>query len=93
MSAEIPARIAAYGENLGKVQIPDDADSREEEQRLALRDIFTQLKKQTGHDFANYKRPTVLRRIERRINFRSLAELRENMPIFFVKTRTRHMLS
>ncbi len=75
--SEIPAKIVAYKKNLGKVSIPVEPESREEEQQSALREIFTLLKVRTGHDFANYKRPTVLRRIERRINVRGLASLPE----------------
>ena len=73
--AEIPKKIAAYGENLGKVVIPIEPENREEAEQSALREIFTQLRVRTGHDFSNYKRPTVLRRIERRINVRNLPDL------------------
>ena len=36
---------------------------------------FTQLRIKTGHDFTNYKRATILRRIERRMNVREMADL------------------
>ncbi|MEO6589115.1 MAG: CheR family methyltransferase, partial [Pyrinomonadaceae bacterium] len=75
--AEIPAKIVAYRKNLGKIVIPIEPESREEEQHKALRDIFMSLRVRTGHDFANYKRATVLRRIERRINVRELPNLPE----------------
>ena len=74
---EIPAKITAYQKNLGKIVIPVEPESRHEEEQSALREIFTLLKVRTGHDFANYKRPTVLRRIERRINVRELSSLPE----------------
>ncbi len=38
-------------------------------------DIFTQLRVRTGHDFTNYKRATILRRIERRLGLRELPNL------------------
>ena len=41
----------------------------------ALHDIFTQLRLRTGHDFSNYKRATVLRRIERRISVQQLLDV------------------
>lgn len=41
-----------------------------------MRDIFTQLRVRTGHDFSNYKRATMLRRIVRRISVHELADLR-----------------
>ena len=75
--AEIPAKIIAYQKNLGKITIPVEPESRHEEQQQALRGIFTNLRVRAGHDFANYKRPTVLRRIERRINVHGLSSLPE----------------
>ncbi len=73
--AEIPAKIITYQKNLGKIIIPVEPESREEEQQAALREVFTILRVRMGHDFVNYKRPTVLRRIERRINVRNLPNL------------------
>ena len=72
---EIPLRIIAYKEKIGTVEIPLDADQRSEEYQRALREIFTVLRARTGHDFSNYKRPTLLRRIQRRINVRGVADL------------------
>ncbi|MFN7928755.1 MAG: CheR family methyltransferase [Blastocatellia bacterium] len=73
--AEIPAKIIAYKESLGTIEIPVEAEARPEDQQQALREVFTQLRLRTGHDFSNYKRPTLLRRIERRINIRNLPNL------------------
>jgi PAS domain S-box-containing protein len=73
--ARIPAKILSYKANLGKIDIPADAELRPEEQQQALREIFTLLRLRTGHDFSNYKRPTLLRRIERRINVHALPDL------------------
>lgn len=73
--AEIPEKILLYRKNLGTIQIPVEAEKRAEDQQHALREIFTLLRLRTGHDFSNYKRPTLLRRIERRINIRNLPHL------------------
>lgn len=73
--AEIPARIIAYKEKLGSIEIAEAPDKRPEEQQQALREVFTQLRLRTGHDFSSYKRPTLLRRIERRITVRNLPDL------------------
>ena len=70
--AEIPAKLLAYKESMGTVTIPVSQEELEENQQAALREIFTQLRVRTGHDFSNYKRATVLRRIERRINVHQL---------------------
>ena len=73
--AQIPGKIIAYKNNTGIVTIPIAQESLEESQQAALREIFTQLRVKTGHDFSNYKRATVLRRIERRINVHQLDSL------------------
>jgi two-component system CheB/CheR fusion protein len=73
--AEIPAKIIAYKERLGSVSIPEESLERQEVDEQALRSIFTQLRIRTGHDFSNYKRATVLRRIERRISVHELSDL------------------
>src|SRR5215831_13965830 len=73
--SEIPAKILAYKTGLGKVQIAEEPEKRPQDQQQALRDVFTELRVRTGHDFSNYKRPTLLRRIERRINIHNLPDL------------------
>jgi two-component system CheB/CheR fusion protein len=75
--ADIPAKIVEYRENLKAVALPVQPEARPEEQQKALRDVFTQLRVHTGHDFSNYKRPTILRRIERRISVRNLSGIAE----------------
>jgi two-component system CheB/CheR fusion protein len=74
--AEMPGRMMAYRDQLRASPLahgdgPDDDDEQ------ALLDIFTYLRVRTGHDFTNYKRPTVLRRIERRLAVREIASLPE----------------
>lgn len=66
--AEIPRKIFSYKNHLGIVQITDEDSLQTDEQ--ALKDIFKQLRRQTGHEFSNYKRGTILRRIERRLGLR-----------------------
>lgn len=73
--AEIAEQIITYRNRIGHVSIPDKPEERPDDQQNALRDIFTQLRVRTGHDFSNYKRPTMLRRIERRIGVRNLPDL------------------
>lgn len=71
----IPARIIAYRNNFGIQRIPVEADNDADKQRKDLIDIFSLLRLRTGHDFTNYKRPTVLRRIERRMQVHNLSNL------------------
>lgn len=72
---EIPARLIAYNKSLTTTHIPPEPEARAESQQLALREIFSHLRLRTGHDFTNYKRPTLLRRIERRINIGNFPDL------------------
>lgn len=72
---EIPAKIIAYRNSIGTIEIVDEPEKRPEQQQQALREIFTQLRVRTGNDFSNYKRPTLLRRIERRISVRNLPDI------------------
>ena len=73
--AQLPARLIAYQQSLGTVAIPEEPPQRPEDQQQALREIFTQLRTRTGHDFSNYKRSSLLRRLERRISIYSLPSL------------------
>ncbi len=76
--AEIPAKIIEYRNGINRIHIPIETVEKAEEEQQALRELFTQLRLRTGHDFSNYKRPTLLRRIERRINIRSF----KNLPTY-----------
>lgn len=73
--AALPAKIYAYKHNLKSVEKQLEAEQPSPDQQDALRDVFAELRMRTGHDFSNYKRPTVLRRIDRRINIRNVADL------------------
>ncbi|HWW76563.1 MAG TPA: CheR family methyltransferase, partial [Pyrinomonadaceae bacterium] len=79
--AEIPARLAQYRATLSLFELKEERDGPaaapdlREEQALAA--ILTQLRMRTGQDFGNYKRPTVRRRIDRRISVAQVADVVE----------------
>jgi two-component system CheB/CheR fusion protein len=73
--AQIPAQIIAYREQLKRIRIPEPPQETEKEELNALRDVFTQLRIRTGHDFSNYKPATVTRRIARRLGVQQLPDL------------------
>jgi len=73
--AQIPAQIVAYRERLKLLHIAEAAPEQTAADGDALRAIFTNLRVRTGHDFSNYKRPTVLRRIARRMGVRQVQTL------------------
>ncbi|HEX8853210.1 MAG TPA: chemotaxis protein CheB, partial [Pyrinomonadaceae bacterium] len=73
--AQMPAQIAAYGEQLRQLRLAEEPEEQREANEVALRDILTQLRVRTGHDFTNYKRATVMRRIARRMIVHELSSL------------------
>ena len=81
---EIPARIVALWSNAQRIRLPppsppgipserDAATAQTSESALA--DILGALRTRTRHEFRQYKRGTVLRRIERRMQVNALAHL------------------
>jgi PAS domain S-box-containing protein len=73
--AQIPGHIISYRNSVRTVEIAENPTDPSESQQQALKEIFLNLRTRTGHDFTNYKRPTLLRRIERRINVHNLTDL------------------
>jgi two-component system, chemotaxis family, CheB/CheR fusion protein len=68
---EMPARLRAYADQAGRDWPPDAADEFAER----LREIVAILRRRTGHDFSQYKRGTLLRRIDRRRHVHALPDL------------------
>ena len=89
--AEIPAKIFSFNEHRGAIQYLD-VPTIEATDRQALRDIFTQLRVRTGHDFSNYKRATMLRRIERRVGIKELSGLQEYAQYIRENRQEPHLL-
>ncbi|HWS89918.1 MAG TPA: PAS domain S-box protein [Pyrinomonadaceae bacterium] len=79
--AEIPERLAAYRATLSLFELKEDREGPRAEpdihEEQALAAILTQLRMRTGQDFNNYKRPTVRRRIDRRISVAQVADVVE----------------
>ena len=63
---DIPARLASYRRTLAAVP-PMEATALDEDVNAGLRAIFALVLRKTGHDFAQYKQATVLRRVQRRM--------------------------
>lgn len=84
--SELPEKILAIGEVAKRLEplaeTTDDVeplDAPEEPKAKTpsdpLREILTVLKVLTGHDFSNYKRPTLLRRVARRLQVHELTDM------------------
>jgi two-component system CheB/CheR fusion protein len=83
---QMPDKLLQLAANAQAMRLPADAASglgarpaptRDDEQRdeAALAEIMGVLRQRTGHDFRHYKRPTVLRRLERRMQVTALPSL------------------
>lgn len=76
----MPARLLSYVTNALAFVMPDEeaatpASLDDKGEQAALRQILAQVRRQTGQDFARYKRSTILRRILRRVQIHQLADL------------------
>ncbi|WP_228076620.1 chemotaxis protein CheB [Novilysobacter ciconiae] len=83
-AAELPQALLDVWRNARNISVPPSGDpeaslavARDEgpESETALREILAILAERSGHEFTHYKRATVLRRIERRLQVRMLADL------------------
>ncbi|SAL84602.1 chemotaxis protein [Caballeronia arvi] len=83
-AAEMPEKLLDLWNNAKKIRLPitDGGESAEKDQtpaagsaERALSDVLMQLRVRTGHDFRHYKRATILRRIERRMQVNGLRDI------------------
>jgi two-component system CheB/CheR fusion protein len=80
--SEMPAKIVSLWRNAQAIHMPalperptpEDAAAEAEE---AIRDILATLRTRTGHDFSQYKRATLLRRLERRLQVNQLRNVQQ----------------
>ncbi|HKQ08411.1 MAG TPA: chemotaxis protein CheB [Blastocatellia bacterium] len=74
--AEIPDKLMSLWQNAQRIVLPPaDAAAPRDKADEALRDVLTLVRSRTGHDFTNYKRSTILRRIERRLQVNGVSDL------------------
>ncbi|MFH5884834.1 chemotaxis protein CheB [Halalkalibaculum sp. DA3122] len=70
----IPAKLKEYQESLRQINISDSGELPERETKV-LSKIFGKINVAMGHDFTQYKRSSVLRRIERRMRVTRITSL------------------
>ena len=68
---EIAARLLMLYQGTGDSWLVDHPDAED----AALQDVLGMLHDSTGHDFRHYKRPTILRRLERRLHLRGVPNI------------------
>ncbi|WP_218022974.1 chemotaxis protein CheB, partial [Calidithermus terrae] len=80
-AAELPEKLLAVVQAAGRLGLaepraqPPEAEPPPGASGGTLRDILTLLRVRTGHDFNSYKRPTLLRRVGRRMQVHELDSL------------------
>ncbi|WP_322057351.1 CheR family methyltransferase [Paraburkholderia sp. J63] len=80
-AAEMPQRLLDLWLTAKEIRLPDrEPDEREqtlanEAAERALREIMVILRTRTAHDFRHYKRATIMRRIERRLQVNGITDL------------------
>ncbi|MEN3362769.1 MAG: two-component system, chemotaxis family, CheB/CheR fusion protein, partial [Burkholderiales bacterium] len=83
---EMPQKLIDLSRNAAAIQLPAAVNLDhgiagaaplvvDDHRERALRDIMSILQLRTGHDFSNYKRATVLRRLERRLQVNGLPDV------------------
>ncbi|HJQ27280.1 MAG TPA: chemotaxis protein CheB [Blastocatellia bacterium] len=72
---EIPDKLLALRQNAQRIVLPPAEAPPRDPATDSLRDVLAMVRARTGHDFSNYKRSTVLRRIERRMQVSEVSDL------------------
>ncbi len=75
--AEMPDKLCGLRDSAQRIQLPLEQEEPlpQTVDEVTLREILTLLRQRTGHDFSQYKRPTLMRRIGRRMQVHEVSEL------------------
>jgi len=73
--AEMPARILSFSRHAHLMSASEQVVLPTVLDEQALHEVLSDLRLRTGHDFSNYKRPTMMRRIGRRLAVHALTDL------------------
>jgi two-component system, chemotaxis family, CheB/CheR fusion protein len=79
--AKIPDAILRFVRTRPRVPAVQAEDQVEEDARQLLQRLFDQLRSRTGRDYSRYKRSTIIRRIERRMQLRQIEELSDYVEL------------
>ena len=75
--AELARQLAEQRHVVRELEVPADPAELDEEEQSVLAQIFDQVHARTGHDFSEYKRSTMLRRIHRRLHVHHISSFKE----------------
>ncbi|MBX7174592.1 MAG: PAS domain S-box protein [Pyrinomonadaceae bacterium] len=82
--AEMPEKLLFVRDSTQRLLLDHDQNGefgKEKKNIVMLRDVLTLLRIRTGHDFANYKRSTIIRRITRHLQIHETDNLKEYLEI------------
>jgi two-component system CheB/CheR fusion protein len=80
-AATLAETLAEYRDRAGVIQLPKREEALQDDERSTLSQIFRTLYQSTGLDFTNYKRSTVLRRLERRLQLNGAETLKAYLEL------------
>src|SRR5262245_34639151 len=73
--SSIPSAVTRFARTEPRLPVSKDGDALEVDHRVLLQKVFAQVRARTGRDFTRYKRSTIMRRIQRRMQLRYVEEL------------------
>ncbi len=68
-------KLRGLSERAHRVQFPEHEETVQAADAATLLEILQLLRLRTGHDFAQYRRPTLMRRMARRMQLREISQL------------------
>ncbi|HKS27162.1 MAG TPA: CheR family methyltransferase [Pyrinomonadaceae bacterium] len=75
--SSMPQKLISLRRNAERIQLPSPEGPPRGFEEDALRELLALLRARTRHDFTNYKRSTLLRRVERRLQVTESEDLRD----------------
>ena len=73
--AAIPMAVLSFARTEPQLHVPGDGEELEGQEHRLLQKVFTQIRSKTNRDFTGYKRSTILRRIQRRMQLAQIEEI------------------
>jgi two-component system, chemotaxis family, CheB/CheR fusion protein len=73
--ASIPFAVLSFARTEPQLRIPRDDEALDGGEQALLQKVFTHIRARTNRDFAGYKRSTILRRIQRRMQLARIEEI------------------
>jgi two-component system, chemotaxis family, CheB/CheR fusion protein len=78
---ELAVELARFRRAATTIALPAEGEQLGDRETLVLGEVLGHVRSKTGRDFSGYKRPTVLRRLERRMQFAGTAHLAEYLEL------------